>query len=324
MTSKWLKTTAVAGILICSLSAPAYAFQTQEKESKLETKVLQEQRDPFVPPSVLKPQNMQDTPTKKLSELKNRLVKEGLDVLDVLDIFADPRFKIHQNIIDIYTSSPEKKAAAKKLTYERYREILGLDSKIAKAHPFFEKHQQELVKVYEKYKVDPRYVVSILGIESDFTENPGKYQAVNTLVSLYMTRKKDFAYNELKELIDFSQKNKEDIFRYTSSYAGAIGWAQFIPSSLNSLFVGKSGDFKADPFNLEDCFYSIAHYLSEHNWNPKYDKEPTASTRNWKAILAYNKSTVYVKAVIELANSIPKDNVNTAIETHGSEKISNR
>ncbi|MBN2458731.1 lytic transglycosylase domain-containing protein, partial [Candidatus Woesearchaeota archaeon] len=90
----------------------------------------------------------------------------------------------------------------------------------------------------------------------------------------------------------------------TSSYAGAIGWAQFIPSSLNRLFIGKNMDFNADPFDMEDCIHSVAYYLNRSGWDPRREKNIYEGSRNWKALLAYNKSSVYVKAVLELSRSL--------------------
>lgn len=98
------------------------------------------------------------------------------------------------------------------------------------------------------------------------------------------------------------KKNNKGLFDYTSSYAAALGPAQFIPSSFNRLFIDGNGDFVVDPFCMEDCIQSVAKYLKVGGWNSKANnKTPAEKSRNWEAIRSYNDSSFYVKAVIELA-----------------------
>jgi membrane-bound lytic murein transglycosylase B len=81
------------------------------------------------------------------------------------------------------------------------------------------------------------------------------------------------------------------LFDFTSSYAGAIGCAQFIPASLNSYFVGRDGKIeKADPLDIVDCIYSVAYYLKVSGWDrTRNGKTPLKGSRNWKAIQPFRR-----------------------------------
>jgi len=304
MNRNLLKKLIIGGAILLSATIPVLGEQKQAQQPvKSEKQVMFGKRDPFVPPKNLYYLLRQEGKiVESLEELTRRLEKDGFDKKQVLDSYADKRFIIHREIISMFDKSPEAKGAKGIITYDKYRKNLGLEEKLIRAPDFLKKYKEELAAAEKKYGVDKRYVVAILGIESDFGNNGGHYYAFNALASMYVTRLKEFAYSELKEYLAICNKNKKDLFDYKSSYAGALGYAQFIPSSFNSLFTGKNDDCVADPYNIEDCIHSIANYLQKSGWNAKSNsKIPAENSRNWKSIKSYNNSKFYVKAVIELA-----------------------
>ena len=237
----------------------------------------------------------------KIDELKTRLKSDGYDIDSLIN---NENFEFYERIERLFKKNPENET---KKTYSWYRQVLKLEDKIKKAPAFMAKHEPELKNAEQKFDVDKNFIVGILGIESGFTDKKqvGRYKAFNALVTQYVIGRKKFAVREIKELIKFTEKTKTPIFDLYSSYAGAIGYAQFIPSSLNSLFVGKEGiTGKANPMDMDDCIHSIAHYLKESGWDNKQSKKThIRKSRNWKAIFAYNHSSWYVKAVTEIAYS---------------------
>jgi membrane-bound lytic murein transglycosylase B len=299
-----LKKLIIGGAIILSATVPAIGQQKPAgKESQLEKQVVLSQRDPFMPPKNIHYILRQEANiVKSLDELTRRLEKDGFDKKQVQDAYGDERFIVHREIIRMFDKSPEAKGAKGVITYDQYRKNLGLDDKLIRAPGFLKKYKEELAAAEKKYGVDKRYIAAILGIESDFGNNGGRYYAFNALTSLYATRKKEFAYKELKEYLAMCNKKKKDVYSYKASYAGAFSYAQFIPSSYNRLFVGKNGDFNADPYDMVDCIYSVGHYLYKSGWNAKANqKTPAVGSRNWKAIFSYNPSKLYVKTVTELA-----------------------
>lgn len=300
-----MKKLIIGGAIILATASNILGDQKPaEKESQLERQALSVKRDPFVPPKNIQYILRQEARiVKSLEELTRRLEKDGFDKKQVQDAYGDERFIVHREIIRYFDGSPETKGAKGIISYEKYKENLGLKEKLDRAPSFMKQYKEKLALAEKTFGVDKRYIVAILGIESDFGNNKGKFYTFNALASMYTTRKKkDFAYRELKEYWVMCKNNNKGLFDYKSSYAGALGNAQFIPSSFNRLFIDGNGDLVADPLGMEDCIQSVANYLKKSGWNPKANgKIPYAKSRNWEAIRSYNDSSFYVKAVIELA-----------------------
>ena len=243
-----------------------------------------------------------------LEELKKALRRDGISKKKIEAIFTDPEFGLNDSGVKLEKKNPEKKVASGDADYEWYKKCFGLEKRLPSYMKFIKEHKIELGAAEKKYGVDARYIVSILGVESDFSRDVGKFKAINALTTQYILNEKrrKFAYRQLKELIKYSRKTEKPIYDYTSSYMGAIGCGQFIPSSLNDYFVGKSGKVsKADPYDLTDCIYSIAYYLKRSRWDKKQNgKTPEKGSKNWKAIRAYNHSDAYTRFVIETADRL--------------------
>ncbi|HKK47240.1 MAG TPA: lytic murein transglycosylase [Balneolaceae bacterium] len=221
----------------------------------------------------------------KLTRLAKRLRKQGFHIDSLLN---DPRFKLYDGIADHFRQSAEKKSP----DLEDYKRILGFAKKKDQIVDFMHAHSAELEKAEKKYGI-PKYVISaIIGIESDFGKNTGSYNPFNTYVSMYAENyRREFAYNQLKHLLIFVRNRNLDVFDLKSSYAGAMAFGQFIPYSMNKWFIGD------DILDMDNNIMSVANYLS-------YFKKRTGSVR--KAVLRYNPSNLYTKAVLELANAAQK------------------
>jgi membrane-bound lytic murein transglycosylase B len=112
-------------------------------------------------------------------------------------------------------------------------------------------------------------------------------------------QKADWAYNELKALLNYAGGRGVDPLGIRGSIYGAIGLCQFMPSNLSSFGVDADNDGRVDPFVTKDAIYSIANYLSKHGWTCNIDREGKR-----QAIFAYNNSTVYVNTILAVADKI--------------------
>ena len=115
-------------------------------------------------------------------------------------------------------------------------------------------------------------------------------------------QKADWAYTELKALIDYAQVSGFDPLALPGSIYGAIGLCQFMPSNVLSYGVDADHDGRIDLFAKADALYSIANYLQEHGWKCTMDKPSKV-----RVIFDYNRSSVYVNTVLAVAEDLGSD-----------------
>ena len=111
--------------------------------------------------------------------------------------------------------------------------------------------------------------------------------------------KADWAYTELKALIEYAQVSEFDPLSLPGSIYGAIGLCQFMPSNVFPYGIDADHDGRIDLFTKVDALYSIANYLREHGWQCTLDKRSQA-----RVIFDYNKSSVYVNTVLAVAEKL--------------------
>lgn len=273
----------------------------------------------------------EDTPGR--SFLENLLVDKGFDRPFVDEMLNDPRLYYDNEIIikNLYQPKEAPQPAQKRAATEK-RPTLYIDAKYIDLGREFMKDQEELLTLLEyQYGVSPGAVTAILIVESKLGKYYEKYYAFNALLNLaacidpdylsiviesnkekypeladdatalWAIKKGEWALNELCELMKLARAIDMDPFEIKGSYAGAIGPAQFIPSSF--LKIGIDGDFDGvrDPFNMTDAMASIANYLKLAGWDEEAGEE-----RLRKAIWHYNHSQVYVNTVMMLYQELSK------------------
>jgi N-acetylmuramoyl-L-alanine amidase len=241
----------------------------------------------------------------KIGELKQRLITKGVPGEWFDGQLQYETFKIHSNIARYFEKSAEKKVDRdKRRDISWYFNRLGVHQKVAKGKAFIRDNENIFRRAEKKHGIHKELIAAIVGIETNFADRQrGNFHAFNSLVSQYIyTRRTTFAVREITALYEFSQKTACPLYYFTSSYAGAIGWGQFIPSSLQAFFIDANGvDDDMDPFSVEDTIFSVENYLYRHNLSEKnidnYDGR-------YKAVFAYNHSDVYVQAVLFIYDAL--------------------
>ena len=147
---------------------------------------------------------------------------------------------------------------------------------------FMYKHYELFQKAYRQYNVAPEYIAAIIGIESHYGKNTGRYYVFDTLTHLAFDnnsrRKKYFQY-ELQEFLRMCYREQVEPRAVKGSSCGAIGLAQFMPSNYKSLAVDFDNDGKIRISKPEDAIGSVANYLKEHGWR---DQEPVTTRVSYK------------------------------------------
>jgi len=207
----------------------------------------------------------------------NIVKKHKLDRAKLTGLFSDVSYQ--QTALSFYNKSikpiPEKCDPKKPRTvcyskgsWDRYSFNLLKASKVQKGKAYMIKHKKTLDRAYKKYGVPPEYITAIIGIESHYGANTGKYPVFDTLATLAFepNRRNDFFKKELIEFLKMTQREKVDPSKVKGSYAGAIGLGQFMPSNYKSLAVDFNRDGRVSMNNHTDAIGSIAHYFKKSGW----------------------------------------------------------
>ncbi len=155
-------------------------------------------------------------------------------------------------------------------SWAQYRPIFLTDKRIGDGVEFYRANRELLDRIGTEYGVPPQVIVAIIGVETGYGHNTGKYRvldALSTLAFYYPPRAKFFR-GELKQLFLLGDQHLAyPIEQLRGSYAGAMGWGQFMPTSVANWAKDEDGDGRIDLWNsLPDITASIANYFREHGW----------------------------------------------------------
>lgn len=174
-----------------------------------------------------------------------------------------------------------KNPAEYKFTWGKYRKLFLQDDRIQRGVDFWLEYESELRRAEQKYGVPASVIVAIIGVESKFGQYKGKHKVLDSLVSLVtdFPRRSAFFAKELKEFLILTKENDLDSSQILGSYAGAVGFPQFISSSYRHYAVDFSGDGKTDLIDQPiDAIGSVANYFVENGW---LTGEPVTSPANF-------------------------------------------
>ena len=182
------------------------------------------------------------------------------------------RAQIRDSIIKAMSRPAEAKP------WRDYRPIFLQPARIDAGRAFLAAHREALQHAEDKYGVPKEIITAILGVETGYGGNKGSYPVVDALYTLafayprsgdpaklaYEDRREAFFRDELAQLFALGEEEHFDITTLKGSYAGAMGWGQFMPSSYRQYAVDGDGDGKRDLFNdLDDVFASVANYFAK-------------------------------------------------------------
>ena len=154
-------------------------------------------------------------------------------------------------------------------TWDRYRKLFLDDKRISNGKKFIRENSTLFDRVEDEFGVPREIITSILGVETRYGKILGNYRVLDSLVTLGLDfpRRSKFFKSELIQFFILTRENNLDINSVQGSYAGAMGYGQFISSSYRAYAIDYDGDGYADLFNsVPDAVASIANYLKKHGW----------------------------------------------------------
>lgn len=188
--------------------------------------------------------------------------EQGFDKRKLQQWFTSAEKK--QSIIDAISRPAEKV-----LSWGEYRNIFLTQSRIKKGVEFWHQNRAELAKIEANYGVPAEIVVAIIGVETLYGKHKGNYRVIDALSTLAFDypKRQPFFTKELKHFLLLAREQGQDPLALMGSYAGAMGYGQFMPSSFRAYAVDYDGDHFADIWNNEhDAIASVANYFVRHGW----------------------------------------------------------
>ena len=159
--------------------------------------------------------------------------------------------------------------AEKTKPWHEYKAIFLTPTRIEGGVKFWQDHAEILSGVEKEYGVPAEIIVSIIGVETRYGTYMGNYRVVDALATLGFDypRRGVFFTKQLEEFFLLTREQNQDPLIFKGSYAGAMGFGQFIPSSYRSFAIDYDGDGFADIWtNKKDAIASVANYFKAHGW----------------------------------------------------------
>lgn len=239
----------VVGLAFClassfALSAPASAYQEAEDKAKKESS--EEVNRQFA---------------TYVEALKAEAIESGYKQ-DTLDK-AFAKVKYYERAVELDKNQPEFK-----LTLDTYLPRAVPEWKAEKALEKYNEHKELLEEIGKEYGVQPRFIVALWGIETNFGSFTGGFDVVSALTTLaFDGRREEFFKKQLWEALTIIEDGHIEPEQMKGSWAGAMGQTQFMPSSFMSYAVDYDNDGKKDIWgSYPDVFASAANYLSSVGW----------------------------------------------------------
>jgi membrane-bound lytic murein transglycosylase B len=154
------------------------------------------------------------------------------------------------------------------LDLEAYLKRRLTPATIRTAQQMYARHRELLARIGKRYDVNPRILVAVWGLESNFGRFAGVRPTIPTLATLaYDPRRGDMFRAELLSALEILNRGDIELARLKGSWAGALGQPQFMPSSYLEYAQDFDEDGRRDIWSSDaDVFASIAYYMQRHGW----------------------------------------------------------
>jgi membrane-bound lytic murein transglycosylase B len=264
--------------------------------------------------------------------LADRLVADGYNEQTIRTLFSRPEVQFEPavmagKIAGIVRNQSSRSAVSGPLDHSGVYRGFTNARVIARARAYMKENKALLEEARTGYGVPGEVVVSILLVETGLGRSTGRAIVFNRLASMALSqdletirpyidsriitadredyarnwcrKKSEWAYNELKALLNYAGQSGVDPLGIKGSMYGAIGICQFMPSNVFSFGVDGDQNGRIDPFAKPDALHSIANYLRGHGWRKGMDR-----ASQHRIIFDYNHSTVYANTVLAMAEKI--------------------
>ena len=198
--------------------------------------------------------------------IKQMVQKHHFEQDELEYIFA----KIEFTVADKSKKKKKKRQKPKPMSWNKYQKLFITKQRVKDGLEFWRNNLTELKRAEKIYNVPSEIIVAILGIETDYGNEKGNHQTLKALTKRAFGnyRRRNFYKKELESFLLMSRENGIAPLEIKGSYAGAMGYPQFISSSYRHYAIDFNQDGAIDLFsNPIDSIGSIANYFDQHHWH---------------------------------------------------------
>lgn len=260
-----------------------------------------------------------ESQSQPFASVQKRLIADGFEPLKIKQIYNRPQVSFEADGVILLFTYKESRV--------NYGQFTNKWS-IRKANQYLKENKSDLTRIEKEYGVDKKIITAILLVETGLGASVGTRSALNTLSTMAalkdpmvrnrlwdlipdskkISRKKfekkassrsNWAYKELKAFLEYTSREGFDPVSIPGSFAGAVGIAQFMPTSILAYGQDGNDDGMVDMLNHADSMASIANYLKSHGWRPGQSREKAE-----KIIYHYNHSSYYVDTILKISSKL--------------------
>lgn len=150
----------------------------------------------------------------------------------------------------------------------RYRKKFITPDNVQNGVVFWNQYEDALNRAWQVYGVPPEIIVGIIGVETRWGRVMGKTRLLDALATLSFNypRRAEYFSGELETFLLMARDEQDDPLNLKGSFAGAMGYGQFMPSSYKQYAVDFSGDGHINLWDPVDAIGSVANYFKAHGW----------------------------------------------------------
>ena len=194
------------------------------------------------------------------NNFKNLALKNNISETTFDTVMKDVRFL--PKVIEYDRYQPEFYEDTK--TYISKR---ASKKKVKSGIDFYKKNSILIHEVEERFNIEKELLLSLMGIETNYGTYVGKMDILSSLATLsYDKRRSEFFTKELLILLKLIEKEQIDYKTLYGSWAGAFGFFQFMPSTINNHAIDYNNDDYIDLKNPNDAYASAGNYLNNMGW----------------------------------------------------------
>ncbi len=150
----------------------------------------------------------------------------------------------------------------------RYRKKFITPDNVQNGVVFWNQYEDALNRAWQVYGIPPEIIVGIIGVETRWGRVMGKTRILDALATLSFNypRRAEYFSGELETFLLMARDEQDDPLNLKGSFAGAMGYGQFMPSSYKQYAVDFSGDGHINLWDPVDAIGSVANYFKAHGW----------------------------------------------------------